>query len=103
MQSSAVAKLVAVEKLPSAQGNGAAAPVGQNLPSSHGLHEIAPTAFWYLPASHCTHAPSLPVGATVPEAHGVCSILPVDAKKPVSVSVHSDDMARSVLLLYVPS
>ena len=99
MQSPAVPKLVALEKLPAEQGNGDAAPVGQNVPCSHGLHESAPAAFWYVPASHCTHAPRPPVGATVPEAHGVCSVLPVDAKKPASVFVHSEDMVRLVLLL----
>eukprot|EP00964_Phaeocystis_antarctica_P154216 scaffold122818_cov54-Phaeocystis_antarctica.AAC.1 len=56
-----------------------------------------------LPAAHGTHAPSPFVLATVPGLHGVCCVLPVGAKWPASVSVHSLALVRLVELECVPS
>ena len=45
----------------------------------------------------------LALGATVPGLHGVCLVLPVDAKWPLSVGVHSAALVRLVALECEPS
>ena len=42
-------------------------------------------------------------GCTVPALHGACSVLPVGAKWPGSVAVHSSALVRLVAFEYVPS
>ena len=56
-----------------------------------------------LPAAHGTQVPCPFVLAAVPGLHGVCCVLPVGAKGPASVSVHSLALVRLVELEYVPS
>ena len=56
-----------------------------------------------LPAAHGTQVPCPFVLAAVPGLHGVCCVLPVGAKWPASVSVHSLALVRLVELEYVPS
>ena len=62
----------------------------------HRSHAARPVAFWYSPASHRSHTLAPLLGALVPVAHGVGSVLPVGAKKPRSVVVHSAALARLV-------
>ena len=45
----------------------------------------------------------LAFGATVPGLHSVCCVLPVGAKKPRSVGVHSAALVRLVAAEYEPS
>ena len=56
-----------------------------------------------LPASQLSHLGCLLRGWKVPALHGVCSVLPVGAKWPASVSVHSLALERLVAFEYVPS
>ena len=67
------------------------------------LHACSPVSFWNLPAMHSSQAAVLLLGATVPGLHGVCSVLPVGAKWPASVSVHSAALGRLEAFEYVPS
>ena len=69
----------------------------------HRLQPVAPVAFWYVPGSHCTQAPSRPTAATVPAAHAVCSVLPVGLKCPGAVGLHSAALVRLVKLEKLPS
>ena len=55
------------------------------------------------PAAQGTQVPSLLVLATVPGLQGVCCALPVGAKWPLSVGVHSAALVRLVELEYEPS
>jgi len=55
-----------------------------------------------LPAPHLSHSGCLPSGCTVPALQGVGSVLPVGAKWPASVSVHSLALVRLVALEYEP-
>ena len=56
----------------------------------------------YVPAAHLSHAPLPAMGWTVPGLHMVCSVLPVGAKWPAVVSVHSLRLVRLVALEYEP-
>ena len=83
--------------------------VGAELPAAHqddlgqGSHVWLPSLPWNVPASHLTHVAMLAFGATVPGLHLVCSVLPVGAKWPASVSVHSLALVRLVEMEYEPS
>ena len=66
-------------------------------------HTDWPLTFMKLPAAHGTQAPSPFVLATVPGLHGACSVLPVGAKRPTPVSVHSPGPVRLVKPEYEPS
>ena len=91
-----------MEYVPSPHDSGADAPSGQYEPGVHGPHTCWPGVAWKVPASHLRHVPMLVLGATVPGLQGVCSMLPVGAKWPASVSVHSVSV-RLVKLEYEPS
>ena len=69
----------------------------------HGSHTSWPGVAWKVPASHLRHAPMFELGATVPGLHLVCSVLPVGAKEPASVFVHSLELVRLVAFENVPS
>ena len=64
---------------------------------------VPPDAFMNVPAAQLSHLGCLLRGCTVPALHGVCSVLPVGAKWPASVSVHSSALARLVASEYEPS
>ena len=70
-------------------GNGADAPSGQYEPGAHAWHSVPPDAFMNLPAAQLSHLGCLLRSCTEPALHGVCSVLPVGAKWPASVAVHS--------------
>ena len=82
--------------------------VGAELPAAHqddlgqGSHVCLPSLPWKVPALHLTHEPMLASGATVPGLHGACSVLPVGAKWPASVSVHALRFVRLVDREYEP-
>ena len=67
------------------------------------MHAVSPVASWYVPELHGVHAASPPDAATVPAAHATCATLPVGAKEPGSVVVHSLANERLVALEYDPS
>ena len=89
---------VALECEPSVHGSAAAAPSAQYEPGVHGSHTSWPGLAWKVPGSHLRHVPMFVLGATVPGPHGVCLVLPVDAKWPLSVGVHSAALVRLVAL-----
>ena len=68
------------------------------VPATQGLHAVAAVLFWNSPGLHCTHEPCPPDDATVPAAQHVCATLPVDAKWPGSVCVHSSALPKLVLI-----
>ena len=88
--------------MPSLHGNGADAPSGQYEPGAHAWHSVWPDAFMNLPAAQLSHLGCLFPGCTVPALHGVCSVLPVGAKWPASVSTHSLSLVRFVAFEYEP-
>ena len=98
MHSLALVRFVAFEYEPFAHGSGVLAPSGQYDPRSQATHACLPSAGWYLPASHLTQVLMLALGATVPGLHLVCPVLPVGAKWPVSVAMHSPSLVRLVEL-----
>ena len=69
----------------------------------HGSHPSWPESFWKLPGSQRSHAGMLAFGATVPGLHAVWRVLPVGAKWPGSVGVHSAALVRLVAVEYEPS
>jgi len=79
VQSPALARLVALEWVPSLHGSGADAPTGQNEPGVQGWQVMAPLAFMNVPASQSVHFAFFDSGCRVPGAQGVCSVLPVVA------------------------
>ena len=89
--------------MPSLHGNGTDAPSGQYEAGVHAWHSVPPDAFMNLPAAQLSHLGCLLCGCTVPALHGVCSVLPVGAKWPGSVSVQSLASVRLVALEYEPS
>ena len=103
MQSAAAPRSVLWEYVPSLHDSGADAPSGQYEPGTHTWHSVPPDAFINLPAAHLSHLGCLLRGCTVPALHGVCSVLPVGAKWPASVSVHSPARLRLVASEYEPS
>ena len=84
-------------------GSGALAPSGQNEPGSQATHVCSPPLVWYVPAAHLSQVPCSAMGWTVPGLHLVCSMLPVGAKEPASVFVHSLGLVRLIALEYEPS
>ena len=58
------------------------------MPPRHGLHFVAPSLSWYLPASHLVHAPALEVSLYVPAAQSEALVEPVGLNAPGSVFVH---------------
>ena len=103
LQSAAAPRSVLLECVPSPHGRGADAPSGQYEPGTHTWHSIRPDSFMNLPALHLSHADCFLSGCTVPALHGACSVLPVGAKWPASVSAHSLGPVRLVKPEYVPS
>ena len=100
---SALLRLAALECEPAAHGSAAAAPSAQYEPGVHGLHSVCSTTSWKVPSVHGTQVPNPFVLATVPGLHGVCCVLPVGAKWPTPVSVHSLALVRPVEMEYEPS
>ena len=99
---SAVVRLVEMEYEPSLHGSAALAPSGQNEPGSQATHICSPSLAWYVPAAHLSHVAMLALGATVPGLHAVCLVLPVGAKWPSSVPVHSLRLLRLAETEYEP-
>eukprot|EP00966_Prymnesium_polylepis_P150054 3466339-Prymnesium_polylepis.5 len=89
---------VAAVYVPPLHDSAAAAAALQYEPAVHGLQYVARVLSWYLPASQCKHSPSPRVGATVPAAQSYGLTLPVGAKEPGAVSVHSLALAKLVEL-----
>ena len=83
--------------MPSLHGSGADAPSGQYEPGAHTWHSVPPDAFMNLPAAQLSHLGCLLLGCTVPALHGVCAVLPVGAKWPASVAVHSSALLHGVM------
>ena len=94
---------MAPEYEPSLHGSGADAPSAQYEPGTHTWHSVRPVSFMNLPAPHLSHVGCLVSGCTVPALHSACSVLPVGAKWPASVSVHSSALVRLVEVEYEPS
>ena len=67
-----------------------------SLHGTHGWQVTEPVSFAKDPSGHALHAPMLALGANMPGLHGVCSVLPVGAKWPASVAVHSSALVRLV-------
>ena len=75
----ALVRLVRLEYEPSLHGSAAAAPSTQYAPCSHALQLVVPSASWYEPAGHGTHAAARGSAADVPAAHARGEKLPVGA------------------------
>ena len=91
-------RLVALEYVPSLHGSAALAPSGQYEPRVHAWHSWRPVSFINVPGRHLLHVGCSSSSCTVPGLHAVCSMLPVGAKWPAVVLLHSPAMARSVML-----
>jgi len=89
--------------VPSLHGSGADALSEQYEPGTHAWHSVWPDAFMNLPAAQLSHFGCLLRFCTVPALHGVCSVLPVGAKWPSSVALHSSALVRLVAFEYEPS
>ena len=70
---------------------------------AHGLHVTVPVSLAKYPSGHAGHDAAPEWFTAVPAPHGVCSVLPVGAKWPASVAVHSSALVRSVAFEYDPS
>ena len=70
---------------------------------THGWQVTEPVSFAKDPSGHAAHVAAPEWFTADPTAHGVCSVLPVAAKKPGSVSVHSVSLMRLVAAEYEPS
>ena len=92
----ALSRFGLLEYVPAKHGSSADAPSGQKLPPRHGLHSVAPSLFWYVPAGHLVHVPAFEVSLYVPAAQSEALVEPVGLKVPGSVIVQSAVEARSV-------
>ena len=102
MQSSALVRFVAFEKLPDSHGNAADAPVGQKWPLRHDWHAVLPGLAVNVPALQGWQIACCVVAANVPGEHGVSPTLPVGAKNPGLVGVHWLSLVRFTELENLP-
>ena len=79
MQSSALVRFVAFEKLPDSHGNAADAPDGQKWPLRHDWHAVLLVLEVNAPALQGWHVACSVVAAKVPAEHAICCTLPVGA------------------------
>ena len=68
----------------------------------HTSQLVLPLSGWYVPTKHGVHVACFSSALYVPGAHAVCSVLPVGAKWPASVSSHWSGCFKLLASEYVP-
>lgn len=88
VHSSALRRLVALEKLPATHGKATAAPCGQKCPGKQALQAVACGAAWNVPDMHSAHV-SLPPVLYDPTVHTTAIVAPCTHAEPAGHTKHS--------------